>query len=176
MSNLGNVRHITTNDEGAIEIGPLKATGTTKGLRNIKLKANGKKSVRSLANIVAKAWIPGWSPKSSVSYLDGDRMNCCASNLFYSNQVNQELSAEDANRGPYWVVNPHGETIKLRHYDVQPFCEHMGIDPTGFESILTGEADSFDGYRRVVFSQEGLDRLRWLPRFEFYPNLSLIHI
>jgi len=174
ISNLGNIRNITTHQDRTVDIGLNKATGTAKGYRVIKLKANGKKSVRSLANVVAKAWVPGWIPESTVSYLDGDRMNCMASNLFYSNQENQELPADDANRGPYWVLNPHGETIKLRRYDVLPFCEYMDIDPTGFESILTGEADSFSNYRRVMLSQEGLDQLRWLSRFEFYPNHELI--
>ena len=113
VSNLGRVRSLSryiTNADGAHRFyrGQLKSTSAElNGLVRVKLSFEGKRYQRNLARLVASAFVDGEQPDYSVGYIDGDRSNCRADNLYWYNRKGNPLfgKAMAAGSDPVLLIN-----------------------------------------------------------------------
>ena len=71
----------------------LKQSKSHKGYLYVNLYKNGKSKKYSVHKLVAEAFIPNPEGKPEINHDDGNKENCCASNLYWSTRSENVLHA-----------------------------------------------------------------------------------
>lgn len=144
VSNMGRVKRITPSGSSASHVGKILAHNGGETHLMHQLVQDGKSRGADLARLVAEAFI-GPRPKGHfILALDGDRLNCRASNLVYADSYqSNRLGAKDATRIRFLYHEEQWTLLEL--------CEEYDTSRTPIRRVLSRQYWGMveDGYPSV---------------------------